>query len=58
MAVALPALNLIAEPGRRRATLDTARGHCQLKPPWYALRVGGAAARVGRSFARLLCCPL
>ena len=25
MPIALPALNLIAEPGRRRATLDTAR---------------------------------
>jgi hypothetical protein len=25
MPAALPALNLIAEPGRRRATLDTAR---------------------------------
>ena len=25
MPTALPALNLIAEPGRRRATLDTAR---------------------------------
>jgi len=29
------------------------RWHCQLKPPWYALRVGGAAARVGE----LLCSP-
>jgi hypothetical protein len=32
--------------------------HCQLRRPWYARCVGGAAARVGRSFARLLCCPL
>src|SRR5689334_18607090 len=24
-----------------------ARTHCQLKRPWYARRVGGAAARVG-----------
>jgi hypothetical protein len=31
--------------------------HCQLSHPWYARYVGGAAARVGRSFARLLCCP-
>jgi hypothetical protein len=31
--------------------------HCQLSRPWYARSVGGAAARVGRSFARLLCCP-
>ena len=30
------------------------RRHCQLKPPWYALRVGGAAARVGE----LLCSPI
>jgi len=33
------------------------RRHCQLSCPWYARCVGGAAARVGRSFARLLCCP-
>jgi hypothetical protein len=32
--------------------------HCQLSRPWYAHCVGGAAARVGRSFASLLCCPL
>jgi hypothetical protein len=31
--------------------------HCQLSRPWYARCVGGAAARVGRSFARLSCCP-
>ena len=31
--------------------------HCQLRWPWYARCVGGAAARVGRSFARLSCCP-
>jgi hypothetical protein len=34
-----------------------AAGHCQLSRPWYARCVGGAAARVGRSFARLSCCP-
>jgi hypothetical protein len=28
--------------------------HCQLKRPWYARRVGGAAARVGE----LLCSPI
>jgi hypothetical protein len=27
-------------------------GHCQLSRPWYARWFGGAAARVGRSFAR------
>src|SRR5262249_14958108 len=27
--------------------LYSARRHCQLKRPWYAARVGGAAARVG-----------
>jgi hypothetical protein len=32
--------------------------HGQLRRPWYARFVGGAAARVGKSFARLLCCPL
>jgi hypothetical protein len=32
-------------------------GHCQLSRPWYARCVGGAAARVGRTFARPLCCP-
>jgi len=36
---------------------EPARRHCQLSCPWYARCVGGAAARVGRSFARLLCCP-
>ena len=29
-------------------------GHCQLKRPWYARRVGGAAARVGE----FLCSPI
>src|SRR5262252_284517 len=29
-------------------------GHCQLKRPWYARRVGGAVARVGE----LLCSPI
>jgi len=36
---------------------DTAHGflaHCQLKRPWYARSVGGAAARVGE----LLCSPI
>jgi hypothetical protein len=33
-------------------------GHCQLRRPWYARCVGGTAARVASSFARLLCCPL
>jgi hypothetical protein len=33
---------------------DEAGGHCQLKRPWYARRVGGAAARVGE----LLCSPI
>src|SRR6516162_8196549 len=32
---------------------DLVWGHCQLKRPWYAARVGGAAARVGE----LLCSP-
>jgi len=39
-------------------TADRRCGHCQLSRPWYARCVGGAAAWVGRSFARLLCCPL
>src|SRR6516164_11419212 len=38
---------------RRRAY--RARRRCQLSRPWYARCVGGAAAWVGRSFARLLC---
>ena len=33
------------------------RTHCQLSCPWYARCVGGAAARIGKSFARLLWCP-
>src|SRR6266436_3213128 len=33
------------------------RRHCQLSRPWYARCVGGAAARVGRRFSSLLCCP-
>ena len=33
------------------------RTHCQLRRPWYACCMGGAAARDGRSFARLLRCP-
>jgi transposase len=35
-------------------TADSRAGHCQLKRPWYARRVGGAAARVGE----LLCSPI
>jgi adenylate cyclase len=42
------------EKGRILQALDR---HCQLSRPWYARSVGGAAARVGRSFARLVCCP-
>ena len=33
------------------------RTHCQIRGLWYARCIGGTAARVGRSFARLLCCP-
>jgi len=40
------------------AYCDVSERHCQLSRPWYARCVGGAAARVGRSFARLFCCPL
>jgi hypothetical protein len=36
---------------------DAAGRHCQLSGPWYGRCVGGAAAWVGRSFARLLRCP-
>jgi hypothetical protein len=46
---------LAALKAHRRVLVDP--GHCQLSRPWYARCVGGAAARVGRSFARLLCCP-
>jgi hypothetical protein len=38
---------LVHKPARR----------CQLSRPWYARCVGGAAARVGRSFTYLWCCP-
>jgi class 3 adenylate cyclase len=41
-----------------KITEHRGRRHCQLSRPWYARSVGGAAARVGSSFARLLCCPL
>src|SRR5215469_8478934 len=37
--------------------VDEADGRCQLSRPWYSRCVGGAAAWVGRSFARPLCCP-
>src|SRR6516162_5241453 len=37
-------------------TSASSRRHCQLIPPLYARCVGGAAARVGRCFARLLWC--
>src|SRR5262249_15465539 len=40
-----------------RRDVDANDRHCQLSRLWYARRVGGAAARVGRSFARLSCCP-
>ena len=33
---------------------EALRAHCQLKQPWYARRVGGAAARVGE----LPCSPI
>jgi hypothetical protein len=33
---------------------NKSRWHCQLKRPWYARRIGGAAARVGE----LLCLPI
>jgi predicted ATPase len=36
---------------------DVGRRRCQLKRPWHSPRVGGAAAQVGNSFARLICCP-
>jgi hypothetical protein len=36
---------------------DARHGYCQLRRPWYARCVGGAAAPVGRFSARLLCCP-
>jgi hypothetical protein len=29
------------------SAVDKVARHCQLKPPWYALRIGGGAARVG-----------
>ena len=62
---AVAAANRLASPLRSsklrdddlRAIQDRRR-HCQLSRPWYARCVGGAAARVGKSFARLLCCPL
>ena len=38
------------------AFLGEAR-HCQLSRPCCTRCVGGAVARVGSSFARLLCCP-
>jgi hypothetical protein len=37
----------------KKSYLKGAR-HCQLSRPWSARCVGGAAARVGRSFARLV----
>jgi transposase len=41
----------------RTLLYEAANGHCQLSRPWYARCVGGAAARVGRSFASLSRCP-
>jgi hypothetical protein len=38
----------------RIKSIGTAGRYCQLKRPWYARRVGGAAARVGE----LLCSPI
>src|SRR4051812_11341117 len=38
---------------RLRAARERTVAHCQLKQPWYAGRVGGAAARVGG----LVCSP-
>src|SRR5215472_7909944 len=43
--------------GTASAPKDRSERRCQLSRPWYARCVGGAAAGVGRSFARLLCCP-
>src|SRR6516164_1435581 len=37
-----------------RKCAELLRRHCQLKRPWYAARVGDAAARVGE----LLCSPI
>jgi hypothetical protein len=36
------------------SAVDKVARHCQLKPPWYALRIGGGAARVGELF----CLPI
>ena len=48
----------LAEPAERLQGADAGiPWHCQLKRLWYARRVGGVAARVGNSFARLSCCP-
>jgi hypothetical protein len=41
---------------RLQLTGNAFQRHCQLSRPCYACCVGGAAARVGRSFGRLLCC--
>jgi hypothetical protein len=38
--------------------VERVTGYCQLSRPRYARCVGGAAARLGKSFARLLRCPL
>src|ERR1700730_14120477 len=38
-------------------TKEIRDGQCELRRSWYAHCVGGAAARVGRSSPRLLCCP-
>ena len=51
------AAELIRHKGRlllRQEHPEAAERYCQLKRPWYARRVGGAAARVGE----LLCSPI
>src|SRR5215472_10820748 len=43
----------LVDPRAPERVVHRLAGHCQLKLPWCALRVGGAAARVGE----LLCPP-
>jgi hypothetical protein len=50
--VTLGEIDQLAADARR--TSEGCQWHCQLKRPWYARRVGGAAARVGE----LLCSPI
>src|SRR5215469_14862057 len=59
-AIGLPDHDRHRTPGRavqRGDHSQSNRRHCQLSGPWYARFVGGAVARVGRSFARLLSFP-